>query len=217
MTTIHDTTSAALTRYLAQGEELDAATLAHLRECGECSETLRRAQLLSELLDDAGTVPVAVEPVHRPLTAEVVAMARRRRLFRVGLAVMTIVVALVSWRMTTGTYRVRHPLAIWTMLMILFDGPLVLAMIISGADTGGSARVYKRMRGRQLSGICQGFAEAFGIPVWILRMAFVGLFFLKGSGLLIYLLLDALLPIHPDDRSMLLRFRVERWWRARNA
>jgi len=113
--------------------------------------------------------------------------------------------------------HVQHPYAAWGILMILIAGPLVLVATTAGVDAGGPAGVYKRMRGRQLSGICQGLSEATRVPVWIWRMAFVGLVFLKGAGLILYLLLDVVLPIHPDDRAGLLRFRIARWWRSRRA
>jgi phage shock protein PspC (stress-responsive transcriptional regulator) len=74
--------------------------------------------------------------------------------------------------------------------------------------------IYKRLRpGYQLSGVCLGLADKTGIPVDILRLVFFVLAIVNGVGIWIYVLLDLLMPIHPEDRRHLLRFRVLRWWR----
>ena len=151
------------------------------------------------------------------MTDEVIAAVRRRRLLRAGLAIAVAVIGVALWYLTTNATHVHHRFPVWGMLMILFTGPLVLAAMMAGIDAGGPGRLFKRMRGRQLSGVCQGLSEATRIPVWIWRMAFFGLIFFKGAGVILYLLLDLALPIHPDDRADLLRFRIARWWKSRRA
>jgi hypothetical protein len=49
--------------------------------------------------------------------------------------------------------------------------------------------------------------------VRLLRVIFVVLLFFDGAGFWIYLLLDLAMPVHPDERQHLLRFRLRRWWR----
>lgn len=77
---------------------------------------------------------------------------------------------------------------------------------------------YKRLFGRrQVSGVCLGLAEATGWSVALIRTLFVGAIFLKLHGVLLYLVFDALMEVHPDERARLLRFRIRRWWRNRIA
>jgi len=74
--------------------------------------------------------------------------------------------------------------------------------------------LYKRLRpGYQLSGVCLGLADKTGIPVGILRLVFFVLALANGVGIWIYVVLDLLMPVHPEDRRHLLRFRALRWWR----
>ncbi len=212
-------TAGQLTRYLTEGGELPAETIEHVRHCGACGETLQRAQSLGELLDrtdDELPTPALNVALPPAVTGEVFAAVRRRRLLRATLAISIVVIGLMTWYLTVDAMHVRDRYLVWSGLMILFTGPLVLAAMTAGLDAGPS-RFYKRLRGRQLSGICQGLSEVYRIPVWILRMAFVGLCFFRGSGLILYLLLDVLLPIHPDDREQMLRFRIARWWKGRSA
>jgi phage shock protein PspC (stress-responsive transcriptional regulator) len=209
-----------LTRYLTEGGDLPHHFTEHVRQCSECGETLRRAQLLGELLErthDAQPGLAAPVALSLAVTDEVIAAVRRRRLLRAGLAMAIVVVGVASWYLTATAMHVHHRYAVWSVLMILFTGPLVLVAMMAGIDAGGAGRLFKRMRGRQLSGICQGLSEATRVPVWIWRMAFVGLIFFKGAGVILYLLLDVALPIHPDDRADLLRFRIARWWKSRRA
>jgi phage shock protein PspC (stress-responsive transcriptional regulator) len=212
-------TAPQLTRYLTEGGELPPDLVEHLGHCGDCGETLRRARLLGELLDRTGDDRSAAAPrvpLSPAMTNEVIAAVRRRRLLRWGLAMAIVAIGFAAWYSAGAVLHVRHRYAVWSMMMVLFTGPLVLAAMTAGLDAGPS-RLYKRLRGHQLSGICQGLSEVTRIPVWILRMAFVALIFFKGAGVVLYLLLDVLLPIHPDDRVDLLRFRIARWWKSRRA
>lgn len=209
-----------LTRYLTEGGELPTKLIEHGRHCSQCGETLRRAQLLGELLNrtrDEQPGLAAPLALSEAVTDEVIAAVRRRRLLRAGLAIAIAVIGVASWYLTTDAMHVRHRYAVWSMLVILFTGPLVLVAMTAGIDAGGSGRLFKRIRGRQLSGVCQGLSEATELSVWIWRMGFVGLIFFKGAGVILYLLLDVALPIQADDRADLLRFRIARWWKSRRA
>lgn len=114
-------------------------------------------------------------------------------------------------------YRFARVLALshdsWFALGI---GAVMLTAAMAGFLPGRAGLPYKRLRaGRQLSGVCVGLAESTGVPVAIIRLAFVALFLAKLSGLVLYVVLDLLMEVHPDDRASLLRFRIRRWWDAR--
>ncbi|MBX3709684.1 MAG: PspC domain-containing protein [Gammaproteobacteria bacterium] len=59
-------------------------------------------------------------------------------------------------------------------------------------------RLYRSRKERMIAGVCGGLAEYFGIdPTWI-RLAFVVLFFIGGSTLLIYLIMWLVVPLTPE-------------------
>jgi phage shock protein PspC (stress-responsive transcriptional regulator) len=204
-------------RYLTEGTSLDESVLAHMKDCGECAATLQRAQALGNLLENgaANSSAVVVDTNLSPvLTREVAAAVKRRLLVRAVLALAVIVVGYYFWVRIESGPGLNNPTAVWVIGMLFFTLPLLAAAKTAGVDVG-PARVYKRIRGRQLSGVCQGLGESFAIPVWILRMAFIALTFLSGWTIVLYLILDVIMQIHPDDRSELLRFRIARWWKRR--
>ena len=95
-------------------------------------------------------------------------------------------------------------------------GAFIVTAAVAAYLAGAAGLPYKRLRhGRQLSGVCLGIAEETGLPVWVVRLVFVLLAFGKMFGVALYLILDLLMEIHPDDRRLLLRFRIRRWWRSR--
>jgi phage shock protein PspC (stress-responsive transcriptional regulator) len=137
----------------------------------------------------------------------------RRRLYWSAFAVLVASVVLGMFVATRG--QLHHPVAVGMIVAVFFGGPVLL--VIASIRSMSPGKIYKRLEGRQISGVCRGLAEAWSAPVWVIRMAFVALLFGKGIGLLLYLALDVVLPIHPADRAGLLRFRIARWWRARFA
>ena len=95
-------------------------------------------------------------------------------------------------------------------------GAVMLTAAVAGFLPGRAGLPYKRLRaGRQISGVCAGIAEKSGVPVALIRLAFLALLFAKLFGILLYLVLDMLMEVHPDDRASLLRFRIRRWWSSR--
>lgn len=95
-------------------------------------------------------------------------------------------------------------------------GAVMLTAALMGFLPGRGGLPYKRLRdGRQLSGVCMGIAERTGVPVSIIRLAFIVLVLAKLSGFVLYIVLDLLMEVHPDDRASLLRFRIRRWWDTR--
>jgi phage shock protein PspC (stress-responsive transcriptional regulator) len=94
----------------------------------------------------------------------------------------------------------------------------MLTAAVAGYLPASAGLPYKRLRkGYMLSGICLGIAERTKVPVGVIRLAFLVLAFAKMSGVLLYVVLDLLMQVHPDDRATLLRFRLRRWWSGRVA
>lgn len=101
-------------------------------------------------------------------------------------------------------------------LVTLTLTPLFLLLHFVRRSNAGKPRLYKRLKkGRQLSGVCVGIAEATRLNVSLIRAVFVLLLFFKGAGLWLYLILDLAMPVHPEDRQHMLRFKVRRWVRRR--
>jgi phage shock protein PspC (stress-responsive transcriptional regulator) len=55
-------------------------------------------------------------------------------------------------------------------------------------------RLVKSKKDRMLFGVCGGIGEYFGIDSTIIRLIFVGLAFLNGFGLLLYIILAIIMP-----------------------
>jgi phage shock protein C len=58
-------------------------------------------------------------------------------------------------------------------------------------------RLYRSRSDRKLGGVCGGLGEYFGIDPTFVRLAFVILTLIHGSGLLIYVGLCLLMPEEP--------------------
>lgn len=212
-------TSRDVTKYISSGAAIPPEQLQHIRGCSECAALVTRADQLSALLEMS-----ALQATQREATlndgsaavdAAVLATHRRRQLLRLVVAAAIVVIAVGSWIMTGTLMHPRHRTAVWIAMMILFAGPLVVVYMTAGLEIIRETRFYKSMKGRELSGVCRGISDATGVPVWVVRMVFVATMFLKGTGLVAYLLLDLFLPIRPEDRGDLLRFRLMRWWQQR--
>jgi phage shock protein PspC (stress-responsive transcriptional regulator) len=96
---------------------------------------------------------------------------------------------------------------------------IALLPIGIGFMIGADALPFKRLyRGRVLSGVLMGIAEEFGWRVFWVRLVFLLVLWLALNGpwlFAAYLLLDACMQPHPDDRVHMWRFRIARWLRAR--
>ncbi|HLF15302.1 MAG TPA: PspC domain-containing protein, partial [Bacteroidota bacterium] len=69
-------------------------------------------------------------------------------------------------------------------------------------DQNGPRRLYKSRRIRMIDGICGGIAEYFGVDVTIIRLLFVLLGFMGGTGLLVYIAAMIIMPANPDFSSV---------------
>ncbi len=75
----------------------------------------------------------------------------------------------------------------------------------SRLDLGSTARSWRRSRrGRKIAGVCAGLAEEFDISVTLVRLAFMLVTAVGGSGLLVYAALWVLMPLSeaPDELGL---------------
>jgi len=66
------------------------------------------------------------------------------------------------------------------------------------AETNGPKKLYKSRRNRMIDGVCGGIAEYFGVDVTIIRILFVLLGLMGGTGLLVYITAMIIMPTNPD-------------------
>ncbi|HEX7154708.1 MAG TPA: PspC domain-containing protein [Thermoanaerobaculia bacterium] len=196
----------------------------HLRTCARCRELLDTARqfqtMLAEPTSGASAPEVANVPDVATVAEQEVARARRRRLFIRIVAVMfglaTLFWMLVPAAIYFGQERLSEiaiGVAMVASLLILVVTPLLLLTfaVREAVNPPSGKRIYKRLGpGRILAGVCLGLSERLGVGVWWLRLGFFVLMTIHGIALLIYILLTIFMPVHPDDRQYLLRFRVRR-------
>ena len=58
-------------------------------------------------------------------------------------------------------------------------------------------RLYRSRTDRKIAGICGGLANYFDIDPVIVRLAWVLLFFLGGSGIFLYIVAWIIIPLEP--------------------
>jgi phage shock protein PspC (stress-responsive transcriptional regulator) len=62
-------------------------------------------------------------------------------------------------------------------------------------------KLYRSRSDRKLAGVCGGLAQYFNLDATLIRVLFVVLAVLGGSGLVIYLLMWILVPEEPEDAA----------------
>jgi len=62
-------------------------------------------------------------------------------------------------------------------------------------------RLYRSKSDVMIAGVCSGIAEYLSVDPTAVRLAFVLMFFLGGSGLWIYLVLWIIMPLEPSAPS----------------
>jgi len=60
-------------------------------------------------------------------------------------------------------------------------------------------KLYRSRQQKILAGVCGGLADYFSVDVTLIRLAFVILTIVGGSGLLIYLVLAIITPLEPSN------------------
>jgi phage shock protein PspC (stress-responsive transcriptional regulator) len=205
---------------LRKGSDVSAEDRQHVARCPECSRVLAAAGQLEDEL--AADVPAdGDEERLARATREAQAALRLERWRRAAFTVLGAFAVLVPWLMVPKLKLLPADVA-RTYLMLQIFGALVglgavgtLVVQRLNAGTGGM-KLYKRLKGQWLFGVCRGLAQAAGLPVAVIRGFLIALMLVGRTGWMIavplYLLLDMSLEVHPEDRGLLLRFRLTRWW-----
>jgi phage shock protein PspC (stress-responsive transcriptional regulator) len=209
---------AALVASLESGVPMNAEQREHIRTCARCRELLDSAKQFQTLLEGNG---IQLPPVDSVAAAAEREVRRTTRWRSVG---VVFAIAVVAWTALaiaivgpTSLSEAALLATLWTGVSFLVVLPLLLLFVLARAAHAPENRLYKRLKpGRQLSGVCLGLAERFRLNLLLVRLAFVAAIFFDGVGFWVYLVLDLAMPVHPDDRQYLLRFRLRRWWARRN-
>jgi phage shock protein PspC (stress-responsive transcriptional regulator) len=191
---------------------------AHLRECERC-----RA-LLTSVSEQVPAEEVSVES--SALAAEAAVVKERKRMIMtralaIGAAIAVFgLLMLIPWR---GDREFGLPeralIAVaGVSIAILVGAPALIffSMMANAKTPSGRRRFYKRLGpGQWIDGVCLGIAEATGLTVGFVRLAFALLAWFKGVGVLAYIICDLAMPVHPADRQYLRSFRLARAWRRK--
>ncbi|HVE71088.1 MAG TPA: PspC domain-containing protein [Thermoanaerobaculia bacterium] len=212
-------TMAALVASLENATSLTEEQREHIRACPRCSAMLNSAKEALRVIPSEAEGPPAIDAAVAAAEREVARKSfwRGVRVFAGALLLLAAIGALFFARLE----NIPLPTALlfgaagFAIALLVATPILLLIWLVRGSGK----RVYKRLGpGRLISGVCLGIAEATKIDVRLLRLIFVFLLFADGAGFWIYILLDLAMPVHPDDRQHLWRFRIRRWWtRSRHA
>lgn len=204
---------AALVASLENGTVMNDEQREHVRTCARCGGMLDSAKELLRV------VPGDVEG-SRAIDAAVAATEKevhRQRFWR-GVKLfggVLLLLAAAAAGLLVGYGEARAPEAalfagVGFFVSLLVAAPLLILIWL----VRGRQRIHRRLGpGRMLAGVCLGLAEALKLDVQLVRIVFAVLLFFDGAGASLYILLILAMPVHPDDRQHLLRFRVRRWWR----
>ena len=211
---------AALVASLENATPMTEVQREHVRTCERCRGVLDSAKDLLASPGDPlppaptidGAVAAAEEEVHRKRVRRGIAVVA-------GVAAVMAVAVILMLVPSAG-----DPLGYWLyaigMAALISAGFAVPVLFIIYLMRGSARhRFYKRLKpGRMISGVCLGIAERTNVDVVVIRLMFLALLILAGGlGFWFYVALDVAMPVHPDDRQHLLRFRLRRWWQRRMA
>ncbi len=202
---------------LRQGGDVADEDRRHVASCPQCSRVIAAAAQLEDELRAADVRLGAAGDALTRATREAQAAARvdewRRAAF-IALGALAVVIPRLMMPEGPGLHVTGMLFQAFGALVGLGAvGSLILRRLnVAMAPKG----LYTRLRGAWFFGVCRGLAEAAGLPVLVIRGAFIALLFLGKVGWLIavplYLLLEMSMEVHPEDRELLLRFRLKRWW-----
>lgn len=193
---------------LRKGGDISVEDRQHVASCSECNRLLAAAGRLEDELEADVRGNGGEERISRA-TREAQAALKVERWRRAAFTVLGGLAMLIPWLMVPK-------LTILQVLGVLVGLGAIGTLLGQRLNAGtGSVKLYKRLKGQWVFGVCRGLAEAAGLPVAVLRVPFIALMFIGKAGvaigLLLYLLLEMSLEVHPEDRGLLLRFRVKRW------
>ncbi|GGZ35944.1 hypothetical protein GCM10007049_31530 [Echinicola pacifica] len=90
-----------------------------------------------------------------------------------------------DWSVSLGWWAVLAYIVLWIILPVSFEEP----------EDKKIKKLYRNPDDRVIGGICSGLAAYFSIEVLWARLAFIGLVFAGGAGLVIYLILWIITPL----------------------
>lgn len=211
---------AAVVGVVERGGAIPEEQREHLKHCARCRELLESANQFESAVHEQ---PVADPVIDEQRLSDEVRGVRRRDAFRRAGVAVTIAIAIPAAIAVGlglfGDFGWQEIAGIVGIVTVIIAVPLLLFFLMLAVlrDKSGN-RICKRLKpGRQVSGVCLGLAEATGISPVLFRLAFFVLAFVNGIGVWLYILLDLAMPVHPDDRQYLLRFRLRRAWQRRFA
>jgi phage shock protein PspC (stress-responsive transcriptional regulator) len=213
---------AALVASLEEGGPMTDEQRAHLRTCERCRELLDNAKQFQTLLAGNGIDAPQIDPALAAAEKEV-RRQRTVRMLAITAGIMSILAAaaawLLVWRKDVPPAEAIVAVGFGLGVAMLFTLPVLLIIYyVRKEPLPGKRRLYKRLgTGRVISGVCRGIAETARIDVTLVRIIFLLLLLFNGSGFWLYLILTLAMPIHPDDRQHLIRFKLRRWWQRRTA
>jgi phage shock protein PspC (stress-responsive transcriptional regulator) len=206
-----DHAQAALQSLISEGREPSASDLEHLSTCPTCLAMVHRIQTLLGATPEPA--PAEEGSPHMDFHDEL----KRQSARHLGFQVFGIM-ALVGGFAAFWAWALKDPMTGWgwsasLFLICLFAIPVLLLLTFTRLPR--KYRVYKRLgKGRMLSGVCMGLSERTGTSVWAWRLGFVLLSLLIYDVIFLYAVMALTMPVHPDDRAELLRFRIARWFRG---
>jgi phage shock protein PspC (stress-responsive transcriptional regulator) len=185
--------------------------ISHWKDCPQCRNIMRKVMQDLEILVTSTDVPVSAEVTEAMLqkSENEIHHKQKRRLLLLSIVALVLLLVPIVLR-HTGIIPDGWILAIVVGTTILTLSALLLAV----ARLPRKWELYRRLgKGRELGGVCIGLAERTQTSAVIWRFVFFVLAITGGYGITLYLLLFLAMPVHPDDRQYLLRFRLARWWR----
>jgi phage shock protein PspC (stress-responsive transcriptional regulator) len=211
---------AALVASLENGTPMTDAQREHIRTCERCRELLDSAKQFEATLGGNGITAPSVEDALVAVEGEV-HRKRSRRVIGVLIGIMAMMALGVGLMLVR--FDAAGEIGFWLFaagVAVLSSAGLAIPvlLIIYVVRSSAERRIYRRLgRGRMISGVCLGIAEKMNMDVFIVRLIFLALMILAGGfGFWLYVALNVAMPVHPDDRQYLLRFRLRRWWAQRN-
>ena len=204
---------AALVASLENGTPVTAEQREHIRTCPRCRPLLEAARRFeSELKEE--DVTVHVDEAVMAAEEELYRVRARRVVRGLGViftalafaAVLAFVANFPPWDLGTWMWAVA-------MAAVISSGFFVpLRAMIYLLRATAKRRMFKRIKpGRMIAGVCLGIAETMGYDVVVVRLFFLLLLLVSGGlGFWLYMGFHMAMPVHPDDRRYLLRFRLRR-------
>ena len=216
---------ASLIASLETGTPMSAEAREHLSACARCAALLDSAREFQTSLHDDAAVEPSVEPATVRAEHEVIRAGRRRLAARIAgviviAAVLLGLAAIAQKGAPSGGPTGLEIFLVGVVIATIVAIPILIVLAVARAIVRprDGKQLYKRLGpGRMLGGVALGLAEATKLNVSVIRLLFFALFFFDGVGLIIYVLLVVFMPVHPDDRQHLLRFKLRRWMRRSSA